>query len=73
LFRKPLRLPIPIPPKPTQPIATLLLGALEPNTEHGTTDGMPDITRAETPALTNPLRVIFVFMVVIIASLAIAR
>jgi hypothetical protein len=54
-------------------MATLLLGALEPNTAHGTMDGMQDIARAEAPLLRNPLRVIFVSTVVIIAPLAIAR
>ena len=52
-------------------MATLLLGALEPNTEHGTTDGMQDIARADAPPLRNPLRVIFLSTTVIIAPFTI--
>ncbi|MHC4354835.1 MAG: hypothetical protein ACYTE3_29470 [Planctomycetota bacterium] len=54
-------------------MATLLLGALDPNTECGIIDGMQDIARADTPPLRNPLRVVFVSTAVIIAPLAITR
>ncbi|MHC4170597.1 MAG: hypothetical protein ACYSWQ_26970 [Planctomycetota bacterium] len=54
-------------------MATLLLGALEPKTEHGTTDGIQDIARADAPPLRNPLRVVLVSPAVIIAPLAVPR
>jgi hypothetical protein len=50
-------------------MTTLLLGALEPNTEHGTTYGMQDIARADAPPPENRLRVIFASTAVIIAPL----
>jgi len=61
-------LPIPIPPKPTQPIAILLLGAFEPNTEEGTIDGTPNAAIAAVPFSKNLLRLIVVFVVAITSS-----
>ena len=61
-------MPIPIPPKPTQPIAIRLLGAFEPNTEDGTTDGTANAAIPNTPLRKKLLRVILVFVVAITSS-----